>query len=73
MILDGDYEQFVPESDYIHFNRIFITVFGLVTSLCLFVFIASITVFMMSVNILSVNGNLGNATSFNRQNQQLVR
>ena len=66
MMADEKYEDFVPENLFIHYTRILISVFGLVTCLSLFVFITSISIFLMTVNILQVDGSLGNANYLNR-------
>jgi uncharacterized membrane protein len=66
IIVQGVYDDFEPESMFIHYARVMISIFGLITCLSLFVFIVSISIFLMSVNILQMDGNLGNANSMNR-------
>ena len=56
----------LPESEFVHLVRYIIFIMGSVICVMLFLFITSITLFVLTVGVLSRNGDLGNSNLMNR-------
>ena len=56
----------MPESELLHLTRYTVQIFGIVISIMLFLFVTFVTVFALTVGVLSRDGNLGSASIMNR-------
>ena len=58
----------MPESEFLHLTRYSVQLFGFITSIMLFFFVTFVTIFALTVGVLSRDGNLGQDNMMNRQN-----